>query len=41
MVAFTGACLVLFAVYFPVISGSPTTREYANALELFDSWYFA
>ena len=41
MVAFTGACLVLFAVYFPVISGSPTTREYANALKLFDSWYFA
>ena len=41
MAAFTGACLVLFALYFPVISGSPTTREYANALELFETWYFA
>lgn len=41
MVAFTGACLVLFILYFPVISGSLTTREYANALELFETWYFA
>ena len=41
MAAFTEACLVLFALYFPVISGSPTTREYANALELFETWYFA
>ncbi len=38
---FTGACLVLFALYFPVLSGMPTTRAYANALELFSSWYFA
>lgn len=39
--AFTVGCLLLFALYFPVLSGSPTTREYANALELFDTWYFA
>ncbi len=40
MTGFTLFCLLLFVVYFPVISGSPTTREYANALELFDTWYF-
>ena len=38
---FAAGCLVLFAVYFPVLSGAPTTREYADALELFDSWYFS
>ena len=41
LAAFTAACLLLFAVYFPVLSGSPTTRDYANALELFETWYFA
>lgn len=41
LAAFTSACLLLFAVYFPVLSGSPTTRDYANALELFETWYFA
>ncbi|MGI6254193.1 MAG: glycosyltransferase family 39 protein [Acutalibacter sp.] len=41
LAAFTVGCLVLFALYFPVISGSPTTRTYANALELFETWYFA
>ena len=41
LTAFTLFCLLLFVLYFPVISGSPTTREYANALELFDTWYFA
>ena len=41
LAAFTVACLLLFAVYFPVLSGSPTTRDYANALELFETWYFA
>lgn len=41
LAAFTAACLMLFAVYFPVLSGSPTTRDYANALELFETWYFA
>ena len=37
----TAACLGLFLLYFPVISGAPTTRAYANALELFPTWYFA
>lgn len=41
LAAFTSACLLLFAVYFPVLSGSPTIRDYANALELFETWYFA
>ena len=41
LAVFTAGCLALFAVYFPVLSGSPTTREYANALELFDTWYFS
>ena len=29
---FTAACLLLFALYFPVISGAPTTQAYADAL---------
>ncbi len=33
-------CVLLFIVYFPIISGAPTTREYAGALALFESWYF-
>lgn len=37
---FTAGCLLLFAVYFPVISGAPTSRSYTDALELFDTWYF-
>ena len=41
LAAFAAGCLLLFAVYFPVLSGAPTTREYADALELFDTWYFA
>ena len=41
LAAFAAGCLLLFAVYFPVLSGAPTTREYADALELFDSWYFS
>ena len=41
LAAFAAGCLLLFAVYFPVLSGAPPTREYADALELFDSWYFS
>ncbi len=41
IVAFTVICIVLFALYFPVISGVPTTEKYANALELFPTWYFS
>ena len=38
---FAAACLALFALYFPVISGAPTTQAYADALELLPTWYFA
>ena len=41
MAVFAAGCLTLFALYYPVLSGAPTTREYADALELFSSWYFA
>lgn len=41
MGAFSVLCLVLFMVYFPVISGKPTTHDYANALELMKSWFFS
>lgn len=34
------SCVILFIVYFPIISGAPTTREYAQGLALFESWYF-
>ena len=33
-------CVLLFIVYFPVISGAPTSRGYVDGLELFESWYF-
>lgn len=33
--------LVLFCLYFPVISGAPTTENYVNSLELFHTWIFA
>ena len=39
--ALLAGCLGLFWLYYPVISGSPTTREFADALELFPTWYFA
>lgn len=37
---FTGVCLLLFALYFPVISGAPTSKAYTDALQLFPTWYF-
>ena len=40
MAGMAAACIVLFMVYFPVISGAPTTRDYVHKLMLFDSWYF-
>ena len=36
----TAGCLILFCVYFPVISGMPADRAYINALRLFPTWYF-
>lgn len=40
MAAMALCCLVLFILYFPVISGSPTTREHVQSLALFSTWYF-
>ena len=40
LTVFTACCLLLFFVYFPVISGAPTDKNYVNALRLFDTWYF-
>lgn len=37
---FTALCLALFVIYFPVISGAPTSRSYVDKLELFGTWYF-
>ncbi len=37
---FTACCLVLFCVFFPVISGAPTDKSYTDALRLFPTWYF-
>ncbi|WP_322172704.1 glycosyltransferase family 39 protein [Acutalibacter caecimuris] len=34
------ASLILFAVYFPVISGMPTTRQHVKDLAIFSTWYF-
>ena len=40
MGAMAVGCIALFIVFFPVISGAPTTREYVKGLMLFESWYF-
>ena len=32
--------ILFFVIYFPVISGIPTSNNYINALKLFSSWYF-
>ncbi len=37
---FSAGCLLLFCIYFPVISGAPTEKAYTDALQLFPSWYF-
>ena len=31
---------LFFITYYPVVSGIPISKNYANDLELFDSWYF-
>ena len=38
---FCGACLVSFLIYYPILSGAPTTRAYADMLELLPDWHFA
>jgi dolichyl-phosphate-mannose--protein O-mannosyl transferase len=35
------AALGMFFAFYPVISGAPTTLEYAKSLKWFPSWYFA
>lgn len=40
LLIFTAADLLLFLVYFPVISGAPTSKSYTDALRLFPTWYF-
>lgn len=39
--AYCGICLALFCLFFPVLSGMPTTQEYIDTyLRWFSSWYF-
>lgn len=38
---FSAACFLLFLLYYPVISGAPTTRPFADSLELLPTWHFA
>ena len=33
--------LILFFVFYPVLTGTVTTQDYANALEWLPTWYFA
>ncbi|MBP3704249.1 MAG: hypothetical protein J6I98_01835, partial [Clostridia bacterium] len=33
--------LILFCVFYPVLTGTLTTQNYANALEWLPTWYFA
>ncbi len=40
MGAFVAGNLLLFALYFPVLSGTPTSKEYLEGLRLFPTWYF-
>ncbi len=41
LLMFCGGCLLLFWLYYPVISGAPTSRAFADALELLPQWHFA
>lgn len=41
MAGLAAACILLFVIYFPVISGKPTSHEYANGLEMFKTWFFS
>lgn len=40
-IAIFAASVALFLLFYPVISGAPTTIEYAKTLKWFPSWYFA
>ena len=41
MLAFLALHLILFAVFYPVLTGTLTTQDYANALEWLPTWFFA
>jgi dolichyl-phosphate-mannose--protein O-mannosyl transferase len=38
--AFTGVCVILFAAFWPVLSGYPVSNDYVNALKWLQSWPF-
>ncbi|MGN0478877.1 MAG: phospholipid carrier-dependent glycosyltransferase [Hominenteromicrobium sp.] len=40
LLIFTAVHLVLFAVFYPVLTGTLTTQAYANALEWLPTWFF-
>ena len=40
LLAFLIVHLILFCVFYPVLTGTITTQDYANALEWLSTWYF-
>ncbi len=38
--AFTAINLLLFCIYYPVVSGLPVNKDYTDGLRLFSTWYF-
>ena len=40
MLGFLAVHLILFAVFYPVLTGTLTTQDYANALEWLPTWFF-
>ncbi len=40
LAVFAVLCTILFIIYFPVISGLPTTREHVQSLAFIESWFF-
>ena len=40
LLIFTLIHLVLFVAFYPVLTGTPTTQSYANALEWLPTWFF-
>jgi dolichyl-phosphate-mannose--protein O-mannosyl transferase len=40
-IAIFAASVAMFVLFYPVISGAPTTIEYTKTLKWFPSWYFA
>jgi dolichyl-phosphate-mannose--protein O-mannosyl transferase len=40
VVVYLGAAALLFALYYPVLSGLPVTQAYADRLRVFSAWYW-